>query len=73
LFASPPQKSLYIIFSFYVLNRNRGYSRSVKCVEFVPDDPNVFASGSRENAIFIWDIRYAFSLRDRFCETPISA
>lgn len=40
-----------IVFDF------RGYSRSVKCIEFVPDDPNVFATGSRENAIFIWDIR----------------
>ena len=34
-----------------------GYNRSVKCVEFRPDRPDEFATGSRENAIHMWDIR----------------
>ncbi len=38
------------------LRRFRGYTRSVKCVEFNPGKPNVLASGSRENAIIFWDM-----------------
>lgn len=34
-----------------------GFGRSVKCAEFKPQDPNVFAAGSRENSIFLWDVR----------------
>ena len=33
----------------------RGHGRSVKCIEFKPNTSKVFATGSRENAICIWD------------------
>ena len=35
----------------------KGHGRSVKCIEFKPDNPNEFATGSRENSIFLWDVR----------------
>ena len=35
----------------------RGHGRSVKCIEFRPNTPNEFATGSRENSICLWDIR----------------
>ena len=39
------------------LNVFRGHGRSVKCIEFRPNTPNEFATGSRENSICLWDIR----------------
>lgn len=35
----------------------KGYTRSVKCLQFAPDDPNILATGSRENSILLWDSR----------------
>ncbi|XP_058126590.1 protein lethal(2)denticleless [Anopheles ziemanni] len=35
----------------------RGHSRSVKTVAFRRDDPAVFATGGRDGAIIIWDVR----------------
>ena len=35
----------------------KGHGRSVKCIEFKPDRPNEFATGSRENSILLWDVR----------------
>jgi denticleless len=33
------------------------YTRSIKCVEFAPGNPNLVATGDRDNAILMWDIR----------------
>ena len=35
----------------------KGHGRSVKCIEFRPNSQNEFATGSRENSIFLWDAR----------------
>ena len=40
-----------------LLHTLRGYTRSVKCVEYAPDNPNLLATGSRENTIYLWDLR----------------
>ena len=34
-----------------------GHVRSVKCIQFKPDFPHEFATGSRENSIYLWDVR----------------
>ena len=33
------------------------FTRSVKCVEFVPQNPHLLATCSREGSIFMWDMR----------------
>ena len=35
----------------------KAHRRSVKCIEFKPNGPNEFATGSRDNSIILWDIR----------------
>lgn len=35
----------------------RGHTRSVKAVQFRPDDNNVLATGSRDNTVRVWDLR----------------
>ena len=44
-----------------LLHTLRGYTRSVKCVEYAPDNPNLLATGSRENTIYLWDLRVKHS------------
>ena len=39
------------------LNRLSGPERSIKCVEFAPENPNLIATGSRDNTILVWDLR----------------
>ena len=40
-----------------LVRKFKGFTRSVKCVEFVPQNPNLLVTGSREGSIFLWDIR----------------
>ena len=35
----------------------KAHLRSVKCIEFKPNVPNEFATGSRDNSIILWDVR----------------
>lgn len=37
----------------------KGHCGSVKTIDFSPFDPNVFASGSRDGKIIMWDVRVA--------------
>ena len=37
--------------------KGHGHVRSVKCIQFKPDFPHEFATGSRENSIYLWDVR----------------
>lgn len=44
-----------------------GHTRSVKTTAFRKDDPSVFASGGRDGAILIWDIRATVQPRADNC------
>ncbi len=46
-----------------LLHTFKGYTRSVKCVEFAPENPNILATGSRENSILLWDLRESSETR----------
>ena len=45
----------------------RGYTRSVKCVEFAHYNGNLLATGGRENNIIIWDMRMPDSSAIKIC------
>jgi denticleless len=40
------------------LFRLRGHQMSVKCVRQMPENEFLFASGSRDGDVFLWDIRF---------------
>ena len=44
----------------------KGHGRSVKCIEFRPSTQNEFATGSRENSIFLWDTRDSCKVNNYF-------
>ena len=46
----------------------KGHGRSVKCIEFKPNSPTEFATGSRENSICLWDVREALKVVYHFTE-----
>ena len=37
--------------------RKYNFERSVKCVEFMPQNPNLMVTGTRKGSIFVWDLR----------------
>lgn len=49
--------SLWDVSSRKCLRDFCGHDASVKCVRYAPDSPGVFASGSRDGDILVWDSR----------------